>query len=126
MLIRTFLTLMMLASFSIGASDIPALKDPKQIVPIQVQQLDDLIVMTERTLTNLKNISAQLKEYQNIQERYLENTKDNELLYRMIKSAHKLLETIKADNLVHSFDPEFISELNLLSQISQKIGIPKP
>lgn len=125
MLIRSFFFIIMSLSPFLISAEISPIKDPKQIVPLQAQHLETLIEMTQATLNNLQILSKQLKDYQEVQERYLADTKDNEMLYRMVKSAQKLLENIKSANLVHSFDPDFISELNLLSQIAQKIGIPK-
>lgn len=106
--------------------DPPRIKDPKEIIDLQISSLDHLIAMTERTLNQLSTLRQQVKEYKEIQEQYLRNTDNNELLYRMMKTAHQLLKNIKADNLTHSFEPEFMSELNTMSQIYNKIGLPKP
>jgi hypothetical protein len=43
----------------------------------------------------------------------------------MVKAADALLKKIKEDVLTDSFDPEFISELQVLAQLYSKISLPK-
>jgi hypothetical protein len=44
----------------------------------------------------------------------------------MIKSAYATLNTIKENHLEQTFDPDFISELTIISQVAKKRGVPKP
>jgi hypothetical protein len=101
------------------------LKDPKEIIAIQLKTLDHLVDMTKLTLENMGQLRTSIANYQKIQELYLTRTSDKELLYRMTKMADQLLKEIKAANLSHAFDVEFLSELNLLAKFYRKNELPK-
>lgn len=103
----------------------PALKDPKEIINLQLKSLDHLTEMTKMTLATMTQLRASLVKYQTIQQLYLQHTKDKELLYRMTKLANEMLLEIKGAHLTHAFDPEFISELSMLSKIYKKNELPK-
>lgn len=102
-----------------------ALKDPKEIISIQLKALDHLIDMTKLSLENMSKLRTDIVNYQTVQNLYLNHTTDKELLFRMTKMADRLLKQIKATNLTHAFDVEFLSELNLLSKIYRKNELPK-
>jgi len=102
------------------------LKDPKEILDLQISTLDDLITMTDQTLKSLRNLQKQILIYKDLQEAYIQDPEDKDLLFRMSKSANDIFEKIKTDQLTQTFDPEFISELKMLTQIYKKIGLPKP
>lgn len=106
--------------------ELPKLTDPAAMAANEIAMLDDLIAVTEQNLEKQKKIKILVVEYQKIQSVYLQNTENKEMLFRMIKSAYRLLESIKDAHLTQAFDPKFISELNLLSQIAAKSGIAKP
>ena len=55
-------------------------KDPKELLESQVSMLDDLIIMTQRTLKSEEEIKAQIIEYQHIQEAYLKNQENKEIV----------------------------------------------
>lgn len=88
--------------------------------------LDLLIESTEWSLTQQKRLREQIREYQELQKEYLKSSEDNERLYALIKSAYAVLTTIKSLHLETAFDPDFISELSLLSKPATKSGLPKP
>jgi hypothetical protein len=102
------------------------IKDPEKLLAEQLSTLDHLIEMTKLSLKNQQALRQQIQDYQKIQELYLQNTHDNDLLFRMVKLAARILESIKENHLAQNFDTEFISELTLFSQIANKRGIPKP
>lgn len=102
-----------------------ALKDPKEIISIQLKSLDHLIDMTKLSLENMAKLRTAIANYQTIQNLYLNRTNDKALLYRMTKMADQLLKDIKTANLAHAFDVEFLSELNLLAKIYRKNELPK-
>ena len=102
-----------------------ALKDPKEIINLQIKSLDHLAEMTKMSLAKMAQLRAAILKYQTIQQLYLQQTKDKELLYRMTKLAHDLLHEIKNAHLTHAFDPEFMSELNMFSRIYRKNEVPK-
>ncbi|MBA3237343.1 MAG: hypothetical protein H0T62_03210 [Parachlamydiaceae bacterium] len=101
------------------------LKDPKEIISIQLKSLDHLIEMTTLTLENLRHLQTAITNYQTVQNLYLNRTSDKELLFRMTKMADQLLKEIKAAHLSHTFDVEFLSELKLLAKIYRKSELPK-
>lgn len=83
--------------------------------------LDLLITATQKSLTEQKSLREVITEYQKTQKQYFENDDDAHLL-KLVKSAHITLQKIKEVNLVHSFDPEFISELTRFSQVAERRG----
>jgi hypothetical protein len=115
--------------FSVENPTLPNLsyiKDPAELLNNEIERLDTLIQATQQSLENQKALRASIVEYQKIQNLYLQNTQDNELLFHLIKNAHYLLESIKENHLLHTFDSDFLSELTLLSQAANKRGMPKP
>lgn len=130
---------MMLAVFLIVALDLlatnppatPALtllpvKDPNALIGNELTRLDLLIQATQQSLEGQKQLREKIVEYQKIQESYLLHPKDNEILFRMIKSAYSTSQSIQENHLEHTFDPDFINELKVLSQVASKRGVPKP
>lgn len=109
-----------------GQIPAPSVKDPAALLGNELARLDMLIVATQQSLESQKKLREQIAEYQKIQEYYLKHTQDNEVLFRMIKSAYMTLNTIKENHLEQTFDPDFISELTIISQVAKKRGVPKP
>lgn len=101
-------------------------KDPSALIGNELSRLDYLIQATQQSLEGQKQLREKIVEYQKIQESYLLHPKDNEILFRMIKSAYNTLKSIQENHLEHTFDPEFISELKVLAQVASKRGVPKP
>lgn len=106
--------------------DLKTVKDPANLINHEISRLDNLIQATQQSLEGQKRLRDCIVEYQRIQNLYLQNTNDNELLFQMVKSAYRTLSSIKENHLTQTFDIEFISELTMLSQIATKRGIPKP
>lgn len=105
--------------------DLP-MKEPAQLVANEIDRLNFLIDATQNNLQNQKNLRGLILEYQKTQALYMKNSQDNELLFRMVKQAHRILSQIKENNLAHLFSSEFLGELTLLSQVANKKGLPKP
>lgn len=110
----------------ISTSSLLPIKDPSALVGNELSRLDSLIQATQQSLEGQKQLRDKIVEYQKIQESYSLHPKDNEILFRMIKSAYGTLHTIQENHLEHAFDPEFISELKVLAQVASKRGVPKP
>jgi hypothetical protein len=104
----------------------PKVKDPAALIKNELAMLDNLIDVTKQNLENQKNLRQMIQQYMTIQEVYIKNPDDKEVLYRMVKVAHRTLDNIKQNHLTHLFDADFISELSLMSQIANKRSIPKP
>ncbi|MEI8365049.1 MAG: hypothetical protein WCF65_01405 [Parachlamydiaceae bacterium] len=108
-------------------TDAPAaVKDPATIVSHELLRLDTLIRATEQSLEGQKKLRSMIVDYQKLQEQFLKNQSDNELLLKVVKSAYKILQNIKENHLTQTFDTDFIEELTVLSQPAAKRGIPKP
>lgn len=128
-----FIFCLFLAAFPLAAAvqqDLPkneatALKDPKEIINLQIKSLDHLTEMTKMSLAKMTQLRATIVKYQTIQELYLQQPKDKELLYRMTKLANDLLQEIKSAHLTHAFDSEFMSELHMFSRMYRKNEVPK-
>jgi hypothetical protein len=101
-------------------------KDPNALIGNEITRLDTLIQATEYSLEAQKKLRTQIVEYKMLQDQYLENTKDNDLLLKVVKSAYRTLQTIRDNHLELNFDPDFIDELTVLSQPAMKRGIPRP
>jgi len=100
--------------------------EEKDVVGKQLVLLDQLIAVTQENLEKQKALQKAILEYQKLQDLYLQNPNDNEVLFCMVKVAHRLLEGIKANYLTQTFDKDFLSELTVFSQVANKRGIPKP
>jgi hypothetical protein len=103
-----------------------AIKDPAALIKTELERLDTLIQATQQSLDGQKKLREKILDYKKAQELYLKAPNDNDLLLRLVKSAHRTLEAIKENHLAQTFDPEFINELTVLSQPITKRGIPKP
>lgn len=115
-----------LASTTAFAAATPGIKDPEALIGNEIARLDDLIQATEMSLEAQKKLKAEILDYQQLQNQFLNNSKDNELLLKLVKSAHRTLRTIKDNRLENMFDTDFIDELTVLSQPAAKRGVPKP
>ena len=110
-----------------GHADISAsIKDPAALIGNEISRLDSLIQATEKSLDAQRKLRVQIAEYQKLQDLFLKNPKDNDLLLKVVKSAYRTLQTIKENHLSQTFDADFIDELTVLSQPATKRGIPKP
>jgi hypothetical protein len=116
----------LLAAPCVGQIPAPAVKDPTALLGNELARIDMLILATQQSLESQKKLREQIAEYQKIQEYYLKHSQDNEVLFRMIKIAYATLNTIKDNHLEQTFDPDFISELTVISQVAKKRGVPKP
>ncbi|HEV8052357.1 MAG TPA: hypothetical protein VGP47_07675 [Parachlamydiaceae bacterium] len=126
--IKSLILLLTTVCFQAGAEmEMPSpIKDPAAIIGNEISRLDTLIEATELSLEGQKKLRVQIVEYQKLQDIYFKNPRDNELLFKVIKSAYRTLQTIKENHLAQTFDPDFIDELTVLAQPATKRGIPKP
>lgn len=124
MLFKILLTLFCLCTLTSLAP--AALKDPDALIGNELIRLDALIQSTQQSLEGEKKLRALIVEYQKMQDAYLARPEDNDLLFRLVKSAHRTLASINENHLIQTFDPEFINELTVLAQAANKRGVPKP
>ncbi len=127
---RLFFILLCLCNALYAANEttntaLTAIKDPNAIVINEINRLDTLIQATSQSLEGQKKLRERIVEYHKIQELYILSPKDNDILFRMVKSAYRTLELIKENHLLEMFDPDFIDELKVLSQAATKRGVPK-
>lgn len=122
---RLLLAILLSLSAAGNAAESPII-EPKEVVANEIARLDLLIEATQQSLEQQRKLRDMIVDYQKVQSRYLDSPEDNELLYQLIKKAYAILEIIKAQHLEAAFEPEFLSELSLLSKPALKSGIPKP
>ena len=98
----------------------------KPLAANELDTLNELIAATQRSLGIQIELREKILRYQELQRLSMENEDNFEQLYRLAKSAHIILETIKEQHLLQTFDAAFISELTLVSKPAAKRGIPRP
>jgi|694.fasta_scaffold28661_1 hypothetical protein len=101
-------------------------EETNDLIGREIENLNDLIEATEKNLELQVKLRGMIKDYQKIQQNFLQNPEDNELLFQLVKNAHLILELIKEYRLNSLFDPAFLAELSLVSKPASKLGIPKP
>jgi len=127
-MLKKFLFLSIIPSFFLSAADNinPTTTDLPKLQQAatnkELAQLDDLITATQRSLEQLNNLKSILTKYQEAQAVYLQNENNVELLYKMIKLAHKALAIIQENHLSQSFDTAFLNELTLFAQMANKLN----
>lgn len=109
-----------------GDVNTTSIRDPAALIGNEIARLDTLIQATQQSLEGQKTLREKIVEYKKIQDLYLQQPQNNDLLFRLVKSAKRTLDTIKENSLTQTFDPEFINELTVLSQAANKRGVPKP
>lgn len=105
-------------------SDVPP---AQEILPQQdneLHHLDNVIQVTQRTLQSAQAIRKQVQDYLALQDRFATDTDNRELGLRMVKAAQRLKIQIEESHLQHAFDPAFLNELAVLSEMGSKK--PKP
>lgn len=115
---KTTLYFFALATLSLSAlSGEPATKE--------VEIVEGLIKLSERTVETQKNLRTLLIDYQKENKNYVEHPDDKEALFKTAKLALRVSQVIQENHLEHLFTQEFMSELNLFAQIGKKMGIPR-
>lgn len=117
-----FAVLIPLYSF---AAEVVQVSDPA-VLYSELALLDNLIEVTTQNLKNQKELRSLVLVYQAELAKYLKNSTDKDLVMQVAKTANKVLTEIKKNHLLESFQVDFISELTIFSQLSQKKGIPRP
>lgn len=92
----------------------------------ELQSIENLISFAKQNIELQEKIKIELIQYQKVNKAFIQNPKDNELLFETIKLANRLLNNIKEAHLTDNFSAEFIKELTLFSKLAKKQGIPKP
>lgn len=108
------------------AADLPPAHPTAGALPNELKMLQDLIDATTHNLQQQQLLKQQVEEYLSLLNQYMNDIDNKQLLIKLVKSAHQAFETIKALHLTQSFNPDFISELSLFSQVAVKRGIPTP
>jgi|GEM_PF-4732779 len=129
-----FMSLLLLCGFFLPIlafelpEDVPpaTVKDPKEIIDIQVRSLELLQKRTALTLSQIEGLKNEIIEYKRVQELYLDNIENRRFLADMLCAAANLLQGIKNAHITDFFEPEFLSELTTLSQLQLKMALPAP
>jgi len=88
---------------------------PKEISPIE-----EMIFSTEETLNVARTLKDKIQVYLDLQETFIINPSDKETCFQMVKAAHHIMADIQNYQLSQLFDPEFLSELSLFSEMGRK------
>lgn len=107
-------------------TDVPVAKSQEAVVAGEIAMLDNLIAITKQNLEMQTQLRARIQEYQQLLAVYLNNENDKELLFKLVRVATAVSNTVKENHLTQIFDQEFLSELNVFANIGNKRGIPKP
>lgn len=129
-----YLSLLSLSALSFAAeaplnpitTDIPVAKSQEAVVAGEIAMLDNLIDVTKQNLEMQTQLRDRIQEYQKLLAVYLQNENDKELLFKLVRVATAVSNTVKENHLTQIFDQEFLSELNVFANIGNKRGIPKP
>lgn len=122
MIMRKFLSIFLLSSCQAFAALNPITMDIPSTNKIseELSLLDDLIDVTEKNLVAQKQLRKDIFLYQQYKQRYLKDMENRNAAYEMVQIAHRILEEINANYLIHVFPSDFISELSFFSQIASK------
>jgi len=91
----------------------------------ELASLEALIQVTEHNIELQKTLRTQLAEFIKLKEIFIKTPDDKELLFRVAKLAKQAVDLIKEDHLTSTFEPQFLSELNLFANLASKRGIPR-
>ncbi len=92
----------------------------------ELASLNNLVEATQLSLDNQKELRILLLDYQKAHDSYMNYPDNNDLLFPLVKTAHKLYQSIKDNHLTQTFSQDFLNDLAVFSQVAQKRGIPKP
>jgi hypothetical protein len=113
-----------LIPLALAAFDLPPAVEPS-LMEEEMGALDNLIAATEKNLARQRELKKYLIEYKEGLALYLKNSSNKEVIYKTAKIASRVLELIKENYLLNTFEADFISELTLFSQIAEKRGLSK-
>jgi hypothetical protein len=129
-LMKKFIPLLLGAAlplFGQSASHLPSATDDLPPVisleppsPKGVSAISNLIRQTESNLATQRQLMTLLKEYLQIEERYIKNPGDKALVAQLVHRADALLEIVNSQKLTHLIDEDLLSELSLFSRIASK------
>ena len=111
---RKFLFVILFAGLTLQAEEDPFV------------MLDRTMEATQKSLQAQRALRDQLQDYNQLMARYEQDSENKELLFKVIKSAHKTERLIEKSHLEYLFSAEFLSEISLFSKVAQKQGIPRP
>jgi len=129
-----YLSLLTLSTLSFAAeaplnpitTDVPVAKSQEAVVAGEIVMLDHLIDITKENLEMQKQLRDHIHGYQQMLALYLKNENDKELLFKLVRVATAVSNTVRENHLTQIFDQEFLSELNVFANIGNKRGIPNP
>jgi hypothetical protein len=119
LLIASFATSFAFAKDAEKAEYLPQ-EDTLEQVQDETSRIDTLIKATEENLVREKKLKILIQEYRKIEDACIQNPKDTDLLFKLAKTGKEALDCIQETNLSDYFQPEFIKELQRLSQIANK------
>lgn len=121
-----FITITLLSCGVAFSTEMPQISSASTNIGKELESLNILISATKQTLENATALKKQVEDYQKLQQLYLQDADNKELLFHMVRTAFRLNEKIKSTHLEHAFSPEFLSELHVFAQVANKRTLPKP
>lgn len=106
--------------------DLPPLKESVSVGITELVNLDNVITVTKANLQNQVKLREELTLYKDLYTRYMENTADRELLYKVVVAAAQAQKTLTDANLQHLFAKDFLKELGLFASVGEKRTVPRP
>jgi hypothetical protein len=98
--------------------------DHLEKVQDELSRIDMLIQATEENLLREKKLKTLIAEYRKVEDACIQNPKDTDLLFKLAKTAKEAYDAILETHLEDYFQPEFIKELQRLTQIANKKSPP--
>lgn len=90
-----------------------------------LESLENLIFVTEQNLSELKTLKEEILNYQSVLKKLLTSPNSEEMQFQTGIAAKKILDKIKKNHLMHTFEPRFISEISLYAKLGKKPSLQK-
>lgn len=104
-------------------------KNPVQVslpTPPENGEIDNLIAATEQKLRDFQELKQHLQKYQLLEQAYMNDPDNKELLMKLIREASRTMRLIQEYQLTDTFPPKFMKELALFANVGNKRGVPRP
>lgn len=85
-----------------------------------------MITITKEHLRGEEMIRSKIEAYRQLQQQFTSHPGNSELLYKMVRESDRLLELINRHHLRHAFSPQFVGQLELFAEKSERREIPRP
>ncbi len=91
----------------------------------EIQMMQELSELTRQNLEKQLKLKILMQEYYEKQQLFLQDSRDNTLLYQLAQAAQATLKMITDNHYTSLFEPEFLSELTVMAKPASKKIIPR-